>query len=669
MARATSAVAEIEDIPGVRELWQQTLGDPDVVIGLVEGLPDLAHPCFAGSGLGVLEPDWLPAVEVEDPYVEHATFVASMLFGRHDSPVRGLAPRCRGLVVPALRNEATSLDPLNATRSIDALVSAGADVIQFSGAHPTLSGDTSDFFKRAIRQAAQAGVLLVVPAGNNYNENENIPAVLPEVLAVGAFDHDGTMFKFSNWGPQYHDHGITAPGDRLRAAWPGGGTAVHKGTSIAAPIVTGVVALLASLRRKHGLAASPLAVRDALVDSAARCAPEQAHGEPERCLTGQLDVPAATRLVLSRCSVGGSVRTSAATGRDTGTDAVRRAGKRSAAPARRRRQLVYALGELGYDFDSETRRDWFAEAIRRRLGLAFSDPYDTKQMIRYLMLVPEAAKDLTWVLHHLDDGPGYALRPGGPYADEVYRQLVLLLAAQSEEVAVRPFEAAEHRPSNGGRAGQAQPAGRTAAAGPPVRTIERVAVPGHLVHRTATLLSGQLVPVVQIAYKRGLCGWNVDHLIKAAIDAAGLDDVTAGGERGQLEALLRQFLDRIYFDARSLGRAPADRALNFAATNPIQAVRAMASSMAVGMTLESVDVEKSPYCRIGSECWEIKLRCVDPDDDDRAFKVYRYTIDVSDVVPVTLGEVKAWWESRADVQSDAVPPVAEAARKLPAPDR
>lgn len=405
-----------------------------------------------------------------------------------------------------------------------------------------------------------------------------------------------------------------------------------------------MAALLASLRRKHGLAASPLAVRDALVGSTVRCAPEHAHGEPERCLTGQLDIPAATRLVLSRCSAADSVRTSAANGMDPNTDAVRRADKRSTATGRRRRQLVYALGELEYDFDSETRRDWFAEAIRRRLGLAVSNPFDTRQMISYLMLVPEAAKALTWVLHHLEDGPSYALRPVGPYASEIYGQLVLLLRAQSKAVAARPLDAEDHQPSSGDGEGKAQSAGT----GPPTRTIERVAVPGHLVRRTVTLLSGQIVPVVQIAYKRALCGWNVDHLIKVAIDKAGLDDVTAPGERKHLETLLRQFLDRIYFGARSLGRTPADRALNFAATNPIQAVRAMASSMAVGMTLESVDVEKSPYCRLGSECWEIKLRCIDPDDDDRAFKVYRYTIDVSDVLPVTLGDFKAWWESRAD---------------------
>ena len=57
---------------------------------------------------------------------------------------------------------------------------------------------------------------------------------------------------------------------------------------------------------------------------------------------------------------------------------------------------------------------------------------------------------------------------------------------------------------------------------------------------------------------------------------------------------------------------------------------------------DSIDVQKSPFCRINSDCWDVKLKFFDPENGRRAKKVYRFTIDVSDTIPVTLGEVRSW---------------------------
>jgi hypothetical protein len=60
------------------------------------------------------------------------------------------------------------------------------------------------------------------------------------------------------------------------------------------------------------------------------------------------------------------------------------------------------------------------------------------------------------------------------------------------------------------------------------------------------------------------------------------------------------------------------------------------------MALDSITVEKSPFCRMDSDCWDVKLIFFDPENSNRAQKVYRFTIDVSDVLPVTLGAVRSW---------------------------
>ena len=85
-----------------------------------------------------------------------------------------------------------------------------------------------------------------------------------------------------------------------------------------------------------------------------------------------------------------------------------------------------------------------------------------------------------------------------------------------------------------------------------------------------------------------------------------------------------------------------DRALNFAATNAFQAASTFAEAVARGMELDKIEVEKSPFCRLNSDCWDVKLKFFDPENSDRAKKVFRFTIDVRDPMPVTLGEVRSW---------------------------
>jgi len=67
--------------------------------------------------------------------------------------------------------------------------------------------------------------------------------------------------------------------------------------------------------------------------------------------------------------------------------------------------------------------------------------------------------------------------------------------------------------------------------------------------------------------------------------------------------------------------------------------------VAAGMELDSINVQRSPFCRMDSDCWDVQLKFFDPENSRRARKVFRFTIDVSDFVPVTLGEVRTWSQS------------------------
>jgi Subtilase family len=91
--------------------------------------------------------------------------------------------------------------------------------------------------------------------------------------------------------------------DGTHGAVPGNGVADKTGTSFACPIVTGGAALLLSLQKSMGQKLSPKAVRDAIIESAVPCAPEQ-HAQCERMLGGRINISGASDLLFKDQAVG-----------------------------------------------------------------------------------------------------------------------------------------------------------------------------------------------------------------------------------------------------------------------------------------------------------------------------------------------------------------------------
>jgi len=651
-------------------------GDSSICIAVLDGPVDQNHPCFQGADLTYLPTLVKAEAQIGGNMSTHGTHVASIIFGQPGSPVEGIAPKCKGIIVPVFADDRLRTSQLDLARGIEQAVNAGAHVINLSGGQLTDYGEADGWLRNAVRLCRENNVLLVAAAGNNSCDCLHVPAALPSVLAVGAMDANGKPLDFSNWGEAYKDQGILAPGKDILGAKPGGGTDRLSGTSFATPIVSGVAAVLLSLQRQQGETPDPQKIRQVLLQSALPCDPDLPE-ETRRCLAGRLNISGAITLLKKGgnmaenfASVGASEVEAAGCGCDGGLTkaseamanqgqpapslvaAAAKPGAAEAVPSNTPNlqnlmqsfptpvtqqppmmpnltansvtasqapselpdlgQLVYALGTLGYDFGSEARRDSFKQLMPPfDIGggvMVPANPYDARQMVDYLDNNISEARSLIWTLN-IELTPVYAIDPAGPFGAESYRALHELLSGQIQ---------AENNPEY----------------------VERVSIPGILTGRKVKLFSGQVIPVVEPQSTRGIYGWKVNSLVRAAMAAVQAEEGNA--DEGRIRNTLDGFLNRIYYDLRNLGTTSQDRALNFSVTNAFQAAQTFSEAVAVGMELDSVTVEKSPFCRMDSDCWDVKLKFFDPENNRRAKKIFRFTIDVSDLIPVTLGEVRSW---------------------------
>ena len=128
-------------------------------------------------------------------------------------------------------------------------------------ANMSLGGETNRAAEAAVRNSIRAGVTYVVAAGNwNSDAAAYSPAGVAEAITVGATNQNDSRAEFSNYGPALD---LFAPGVGIPSAWIGNDImiATASGTSMAAPHVSGVVALYLQNNRS----ASPATVRSALV--------------------------------------------------------------------------------------------------------------------------------------------------------------------------------------------------------------------------------------------------------------------------------------------------------------------------------------------------------------------------------------------------------------------
>jgi len=251
------------------EAWKKTRGSSDVVVAVLDSGVDYSHVDLRSNIW--LRPDNIPQYyddelgsfndlqgfngtdQLGDPMDTngHGTHCAGIIGaeGDNDEGIAGINWNVQIMPLKFLGRGGfgTTADAIKAINYAVDRKKAGVNLRVINASWG--STQNSKALKDAIAAAGDAGILFVAAAGNNGTDNDkraHYPSNydLPNVISVAATDRNDVLTSFSNFAlKSVH---IAAPGRDIESTWLGDAYRDASGTSMAAPHVAGVAALILS---------------------------------------------------------------------------------------------------------------------------------------------------------------------------------------------------------------------------------------------------------------------------------------------------------------------------------------------------------------------------------------------------------------------------------------
>ncbi len=271
------------------EAWGTTTGSADVVVAVIDTGVDYEHPDLRDNILRdasgrVVGYDF--ANGDDDPMDDngHGTHCAGTIGARGDNGVGvvGVSPNVKLMPLKFLGADGGGWTS-DAIGCVDFARQNGARIMSNSWG----GGGYSRLLLEAIQRANSAGILFAAAAGNEEEDNDQVPHYpssyqVPNVVSVAATDDRDRLASFSNYGSR-NVH-LAAPGVDILSTLPGGAYGSYSGTSMATPHVSGAAALV--LAANPALGVTGLKAR--LLDGVDRVPSLQG-----KVLTGRLNAAAA----------------------------------------------------------------------------------------------------------------------------------------------------------------------------------------------------------------------------------------------------------------------------------------------------------------------------------------------------------------------------------------
>lgn len=231
-------------------LMDRTSGRPVVKIGLIDGPVSTGHPELARESIREIPGRNSTCAHWNSIACSHGTFVAGILAAKRGSTAPAICPGCLLLIRPIFSERATlddpvpSATPLDLATAIHECIDAGARVINLSLAVAGPPFRAERALNEALDRALSRNVIIVAAAGNQGNVGSTAITRHPWVIPVVACHLSGAPLNESNLGKSIGRRGLRAPGSSVSSLSALRQPVTLSGTSIAAPFVTGTIALL-----------------------------------------------------------------------------------------------------------------------------------------------------------------------------------------------------------------------------------------------------------------------------------------------------------------------------------------------------------------------------------------------------------------------------------------
>jgi len=217
------------------EAWSSSTGN-EVKVAVIDSGIDINHPDLANNIAGCLNliRPWRSCQDDNG----HGTHVSGII-AAEDNPIGvvGAAPQAKIYALKVLdrRGRGYLSDLLEA---LDWVMKNNIEVVNMSLS--TRSDIAS--LREAVEEVSNAGIIQVAAAGNYGPDEESLtyPAKYPQVIAVAATDKNNHVSSFSSRGAELD---LAAPGEEVFSTYPRNSYRIMSGTSMAAPHVSGAVAL------------------------------------------------------------------------------------------------------------------------------------------------------------------------------------------------------------------------------------------------------------------------------------------------------------------------------------------------------------------------------------------------------------------------------------------
>lgn len=252
--------------------WDITKGSSSVKVGIIDNALWTSHPDLSNQVTGQYDfadndSDVNPpagGTNAQQYYWSHGTHISGIIAAVQDNNIgiTGISPQVKLLFCKGAKNNSDGMTINHGIDAINWMANNNANVINMSWGSDSASVAEQDLMTACYN----AGIVMVAGAGNNGKENKFYPAAYNHVISVASIDdnnHRSDFSQFGNWITISAPGGLSPEGattynisilsttfcNAYDAAdvFPGQKYDLMQGTSMSAPVVSGICALMLSV--------------------------------------------------------------------------------------------------------------------------------------------------------------------------------------------------------------------------------------------------------------------------------------------------------------------------------------------------------------------------------------------------------------------------------------